>query len=193
MDQCPRCQQGIAPGGGYCPRCGAALGPPPPPPGAGPGITAQEWQAFLGPNAEAYLRKFGRFGPPGREVFVATWHWPAGLAVFWWFLYRKLYLWFGLCLVGLCVPYLRWLVWIAAGLCANYIYFIEAQKQIRALKLSSPAGQLHPRLAQAGGVHPWVPWVAIVVSVCFCLLLMFMLLFLGGLTMGWFMGLAAGR
>jgi hypothetical protein len=212
MSQCPHCRQEIAPGAGQCPLCGGELpaggqAPPPPPPpdpgqryyqggsgqafpGAGLEITTQDWRDFLGPNADAYLPKFTRFAPGGRETFVATWHWPAFLATFWWFLYRKLYLWFGLCLVGMFIPHLRWLVWIAAGIAANYIYFIEAQKQIRALKATSPAGELPARLAQAGGVHPWVPWVGVLVSLGGFLLMALVLLFLGGLTLGWLMGLA---
>ncbi|MFH1034129.1 MAG: zinc ribbon domain-containing protein [Pseudomonadota bacterium] len=213
MSQCPHCRQEIDPGQGQCPSCGAALpaggqAPPPPPPpdpgqayyqgGSGQAwagddlaITPQDWRDFLGPNAEAYLPKFARFAPGGLETFVATWHWPAFLATFWWFLYRKLYLWFGLCLVGMFIPHLRWLVWVAAGIVANYIYFIEAQKQIRAIKATSPAAELSARLAQAGGVHPWVPWVAVAVSLGGFLLLAVLVLFLGGLTLGWLMGLAS--
>lgn len=216
MGQCPNCHQEIGPAQAKCPLCGADLpaggpetAPPSPPPGpgqsyyqggsgqafTGPGleITPQDWRDFLGPNAGAYLPKFARFVSGGREVFVATWHWPAFLATFWWFLYRKLYLWFGLCLVGMLIPHLRWLVWIAAGVVANYIYFIEAQKQIRAIKAVSPASELAARLAEAGGVHSWVPWVAVVVSLGAFLLMAVLLMFLGGLTLGWFMGMSHMR
>jgi hypothetical protein len=207
------------PGAAQCPRCGADAStagqapptPPPPPPGANPGasyyqggsgqaapgpdiaITTQDWRDFLGPNATAYLPKFARFQQTLGDDFVATWHWPAFLASFWWFLYRKLYLWFGLCLLGMFIPYLHWAVWIAGGVTANYIYYIEAKKQIRGIKAVTPPGELPWRLAQAGGVHSWVPWVAVAVSAGFFLLMLVMLMFLGGLTLGWFMGLANYR
>jgi hypothetical protein len=124
---------------------------------------------------------------------VATWHWPAFLATFWWFLYRKLYLWFGLCLVGVFIPYVQYAVWIGGAIAANYIYYIEAQKQIRAIKSTSPPAELSTRLAQAGGVHAWVPWVAVLVSAGLFLLTAVVLMFLGGLTLGWFLGLANYR
>lgn len=163
--------------------------PPPPPPPEGETVSQQEWQAFIGKNSDAYLAKFPRFMLAGRETFTATWHWPAFLAGSWWFLYRKLYLWFALGLVGLFVPYLRWLVWIGGAIAANYLYFIEAKKQITQIKAQFPPEEWPQRLAQAGGVHAWVPWVAVLACLLYLVFLLVAVLFLGGLTLGVLLGL----
>ncbi|CAO0819845.1 hypothetical protein DFAR_1150003 [Desulfarculales bacterium] len=95
-------------------------------------ITHQGWRNFLGTNASTYLPKFARFAPGGCGVFVATWHWPppGGSFTASYICGSNLYL------VGMLILHLRWLVWIAAGIVANYIYFIEAKKQIRSLSLA---------------------------------------------------------
>lgn len=189
--QCPRCQRELPPGAAGCPDCGAAPPPPPQPPGAAPdvAISPDEWRAFLGPKAELYLERFARFSAGGQDAFTATWHWPAFFATAWWFLYRKLYLWFGLGLVGSFIPWLRWGVHIAAGVTAYYIYYVEAGKQIRAIKAVTPPEQLAGRLAAAGGVHGWVPWVAVAVSALMLLGTILMLTFAGGLALGVLFGL----
>ncbi|MFH1057158.1 MAG: zinc ribbon domain-containing protein [Pseudomonadota bacterium] len=201
--QCPRCQRELPPGAAGCPDCGPAgqtgqtpPPPPPPPPGVGPdpaapAISEAEWRAFLGPKAELYLARFARFSAGGQDAFAATWHWPGFFATAWWFLYRKLYLWFGLGLVGSFIPWLRWGVHIAAGLTAYYIYYVEAGKQIRAIKAATPPELLAERLAAAGGVHRWVPWVAVVVTALMLLGTILMLSFAGGLALGVLFGSAS--
>lgn len=167
--QCPQCQRELPPGAAGCPDCGAAAGPPPPPPpdpapcAPAEGISPDEWRAFLGPKADLYLERFARFTTTGTDAFTATWHWPAFFATAWWFLYRKLYLWFGLGLVGSFIPWLRWGVHIAAGVTAHYIYYVEAAKQIRAIKANCPAGEARARLIAAGagstpGCPGWRRW-----------------------------------
>ncbi|MFZ5586725.1 MAG: hypothetical protein ACOZHQ_12425 [Thermodesulfobacteriota bacterium] len=196
--QCPRCQRELPPGAAGCPDCGTAEAagptppppPPPPPPGPAADISPEEWRAFLGPKAELYLERFARFQAGGQDAFTATWHWPAFFATAWWFLYRKLYLWFGLGLVGSFIPWVRWGVHVAAGVTAHYIYYVEAAKQIRAVKANCPPGELPARLAAAGGVHAWVPWVAVVVSALMLLGTILMLAFAGGLALGVLFGVA---
>lgn len=206
-EACPACHPELAPGAGA---------PPPPPPLAGisPGaadddpsrrfyaggaggadpagatavdISPEEWRAFLGPRSQVYLDHFARFQQAG-EAFVATWHWPGFFATGWWFLYRKLYLWAVLGLVGAWIPWFRWAVHAASGLCAHYIYYGEAQRRIRAVKATAPPEELLARLAEAGGVHPWAPWVAVAVSLLILAGTIIMLAFAGGLALGVFFG-----
>jgi hypothetical protein len=195
MPVCPSCQQETGPADAFCPKCGAALGqetlsapppPPPPPPVAdGPEISQAEWRAYLGKNADYYLGQFPRFKVGGVETFAATWNWSAFLATFWWFLYRKQYLFFGLALVGMFLPYVKWFVWIACGLTANYLYHAEARRHILAFKTSNPGRDVTAMLAQVGGVHTWVPPVALVVSVVLFLAMFIMMALVGGMFMGY--------
>lgn len=211
---CPACHPELAPG------VGAPPPPPPPPPplaGISPGaegddpsrrfyaggsggttsgaaaadISPEEWRAFLGPRAAVYLDHFARFQRAG-EAFTATWHWPGFFATGWWFLYRKLYLWAVLGLVGAWIPWVRWAVHAASGLCAHYIYYGEAQRRIRAVKATAPPDQLLARLAEAGGVHSWVPWVAVAVTLLLLAVGIIMLAFAGGLALGIVFGQSQG-
>ena len=47
---------------------------------------------FIGPRWATYRRKFRPFLE--EPTFVPTWNWSAALATEYWFLYRKMYLWF---------------------------------------------------------------------------------------------------
>lgn len=198
MPVCPNCQQETGLADAFCPKCGAAQGqmeqenaaappppPPPPPPTAGPEISEAEWRAYLGKNADYYLGQFPRFKVGGVEGFAATWNWSAFLATFWWFLYRKQYLFFGLALVGMFLPYVKWFVWIACGLTANYLYHAEARRHILAFKASNPGRDITAMLTQAGGVHGWVPPVAVAVSVLLFLAMFIMMALVGGMFMGY--------
>ncbi len=193
MSSCPNCQQETGPADAYCPKCGQALNvpprepaapPPPPPYSAEPEISEAEWRAYLGKNADYYLGQFPRFRVGGTQAFAATWNWSAFLATFWWFLYRKQYLFFALGLVGMFMPYVKWLVWIACGIAGNYLYYIEARRHIVAFKLGNPGRDVTNMLAQVGGVHAWVPPVAVVASVAIFLAMFIMMALVGGMFMG---------
>ncbi len=128
-------------------------------------------RAFIGPNAEVYLAKFQRFRAGGVDNFVVTWHWPAFLATFWWFLYRKLYLWFAVYLAVLILTPIGLLAWIGFTLTANYIYYKDAKKKIQTIRAVRP--DVAPiDLAAAGGVNGWVPVVAVLLSLGFIVLLL---------------------
>jgi hypothetical protein len=207
MPLCPSCEHQAGENDVFCPKCGAALGqtgqagqtghnsdsaappPPPPPPqpaqAAGQEISEAEWRAYLGKNADYYLGQFPRFKVGGVEGFAATWNWAAFLATFWWFLYRKQYLFFGLALVGMFLPYVKWFVWIACGLTANYLYHAEARRHILSFKANNPGRDVTAMLAQAGGVHAWVPPVAVAVSVLLFLAMFIMMALVGGMFMGY--------
>jgi len=135
-------------------------------------LSAEELTAYIGPRAERYRRRFERFTRTGTTRFEFSWNWPAAFAGMWWYLYRKMYGWaladFGLSvLLGwtLFVP----IVWgVARAVTGDYLYFRQADRKIREARPISSAGGAPAadaahlaRLAAEGGVHAWVPWIAI--------------------------------
>ena len=168
---CPGCGNKLIQPDRFCPRCGRALdneagraghGSPGAKPEPLPGD--EDFAAFVGNNSPKYLEKFRKFSIGGVDNFVATWHWPAFLAGFWWMLYRKLYLWALGYFIVMFVPYVNFVAWIAAGIVANYIYYKEAKKKILALRAQNAQGDISVTLAQVGGVNKWVPAVAVIVT-----------------------------
>ena len=133
--------------------------------------SAEELAAYVGPKAEVYRHRFERFFRHGTIRFEFSWNWPAFFAGGWWYLYRKMYWWMAVDL-GVSVL-LGWTVfvpilWAAArAVTGDYIYLRQADRKIRdARPLSSaaaPSGDAAhlARLAGEGGVHAWVPWVAV--------------------------------
>ncbi len=140
-------------------------------------ISDQEYAAFLGPKAEHYLPIFQKQDAVA-GAFRASWSWAAFSFTFWWFLYRKMYLWAGLFLVLSLSMHLALLAMLVAGLCGNYLYHRQARTSIERLRQAFPGQDLLDRLALLGGVHAWVPVVGAVVSI---------LLMLGVISMGWMM------
>lgn len=73
------------------------------------------YKAILGPkNQDYYLRQFAKFDSDGKAG--ATWHWPAFLVTFYWFLYRKMWLH---ALVYFFLPYLLMIVLGIVGAAAG--------------------------------------------------------------------------
>ena len=124
--------------------------------------TTAEYTSFVGKNPSYYLQKFNKFSFMPMS-FHASWHWPAFLASFWWFLYRKMYLWAGLCFVSMCIPYINFVAWIGWAVAANYLYFQHTQKKISELKAYQP-DSYQQYLVSIGGVHGWVPIVSVIVT-----------------------------
>jgi len=135
-------------------------------------LSAEEVTAYVGPRADRYRPRFDRFTRTGTARFEFSWNWPAAFAGMWWYLYRKMYAWalldFALsALFGwtLFVP----ILWGAArAVTGDYLYFRQADRKIREARPISSAGGAPPtdpvhlaRLAAEGGVHSWVPRVAI--------------------------------
>ena len=128
-----------------------------------------ELEAYVGPNAGAYLAVFDRFQPQKADGYALSWNWPAFFCGVWWYLYRKMYLWaavdFALSVV-LGWTFLVPLFWaVIRALTGNYLYFLQADRKIREAA-AYPAGDADParlaRLAREGGVHRWVAWSAVV-------------------------------
>ncbi len=92
---------------------------------------------FVHSNTEYYRRSFTKFGNPRKPTFALTWHWPAFFAFFFWALYRKMWVWAAVYVLGGSIltiaiqPGLVSLVWLLAWpLAANYIYFRHATAQV---------------------------------------------------------------
>lgn len=105
--------------------------------------------AFIGPRWErTYKRKFRRFMED--PSFEPSWNWSAALALPFWFIYRKMYLWFA---VFFFVPsaLLNWLVPAASSLTPDEMMKPENQQAL----LMTAAVQLSARLA-AGGMANWL-------------------------------------
>jgi hypothetical protein len=128
------------------------------------GIAVAEWSAFLGRHADRYVRKFARFSIGGVDSYALTINWPAAFVPFWWALYRKLYVWAAVFLVMPFVPYGNIVLWLLTPFVANYILYTEAKKRILAVKAANPSRDVSGLLAQVGGVHGWVPVVAVLCS-----------------------------
>jgi len=124
--------------------------------------TTEEYTKFIGKNYHVFIPKFEQFSITPMS-FHASWNWPAFFFAPWWFLYRKMYLWALLSFISLCIPYLNFAAWIAWAVAANDLYYKYIQKKIAELK--SFQGQNYVQyLVPIGGVHGWVPLVAIIVT-----------------------------
>ncbi len=105
--------------------------------------------AFIGPRWESsYRRKLRVFLDD--PAFVPTWNWSAALATPYWFLYRKMYLWFA---VFFFVPslVLEWLVPGASMLTPEAVRDPANQQMV----LMLAAVHVSVRIA-AGGVANWL-------------------------------------
>ena len=143
----------------------------------------EDYAAFIDRNVHTYLPRFGSYAAMP-DNFHPGWNWAAFFFTFWWFLYRKMYMWAVICFVTLWLPYLNLLIWIGWGVVANSLYFTHATRKIGEVK--AVHGDGYPvYLRDAGGVNGWVPWVALLVSGGFFLLVMLGLLGVAFLASTW--------
>ncbi len=129
-----------------------------------------EFVRFIGPNADEYAEKFSRMGTIRHPKFQVGWHWPAFLAFFFWALYRKMWLWAGINVVGalflvlLTPPSPLWLVYsLFWPLTANFLYFRHISHHLR--KSRSFDGEAREQyLAEKGGVSRMAMWIGVAAS-----------------------------
>jgi len=142
--------------------------------------TREEISACVGPKTDVYRRRFERFAAEGETRFAFSWNWPAFFAGTWWYLYRKMYGWalFDLFLsVALGWTLFVPLLWaVARAVTGDYLYFRRVERMVRDSRpfLSTGVPADDParieRLAREGGVHAWVPRVAVAIVVLLLLL-----------------------
>ena len=131
----------------------------------------EDYVKFIGNNSYVYIVKFNKYSATPIS-FNAGWNWSSFFFPFWWFLYRKMYLWSGLCLLSLFIPYINLLAWIGWPIAANDLYYKYANKKISELKMFK-GENYKESLAIVGGVNSWVPWVAVALTIIpFAILLM---------------------
>jgi len=145
-------------------------------------LAAEELTAYIGPRAERYRQRFGRFTRTGTTRFEFSWNNPAAFLGLWWYLYRKMYGWALLDFVlGILLGWTLFvpILWgVARAVTGDYLYFLQADRRIReARPLSSTPGAPEAnaahlaRLAAEGGVNAWVTWVAIAGTILFLAIL----------------------
>jgi Tfp pilus assembly protein PilE len=149
MAFCASCGKELAAGETFCSKCGARQT------AGGGGGGGDDLAVFVGGNAEKYLTKFRKFSVNGQDVFAATWHWPALLFGFFWFLYRKMYLWALLAFILGMIPYVNFAAAIFFGIRGNYMYYQHAKKKLAELQATLPpsGAQRTAMIAKKGGVN----------------------------------------
>jgi hypothetical protein len=85
---------------------------------------------FVNSNTEYYKSQFQKFGNPRKPEFKVSWNWPAFFFFFFWALYRKMWIWAGVHMLGgiammfLVNPGPVYLIWVFIWpVTANYLYF----------------------------------------------------------------------
>ena len=92
MPLCSNCGKEVSEDNNFCRYCGERLVSEPPTKSSFK-IAEKDFINFIGKKSHKYLPKFKKFHIGGVDNFSITWNWPAFLFGFFWFLYRKLYLW----------------------------------------------------------------------------------------------------
>jgi hypothetical protein len=175
---CPACGRESRPGSSFCDVCGRPVAPGAPAGGPGCETGGADWQAgaapppseadvvcFVGEKSGFYLGKFRKFRVGRVEAFAPTWNWSAFLFGMWWFLYRKMYLWALLAFVLWCIPIVGLAARIATGLAGNYVYWRHLSGQVARARAVTPEAELPGTLSAMGGVHGWVIWVGIALTI----------------------------
>ncbi len=183
MKICPQCEQANPDEASYCLRCGTKFEAVPEHVPE-PEVRDEEevWRMFVGSSqtltfslkdgwkwdsaANYYLAQFRKFQVGATPRYTLTWHWPAFLIdPFFWFLYRKMYLYAVVYLVGPVIAFFLTgditvgFIWrVIAGGSANYLYFWHVREHLNSLR--EQVGPLRPIpdpiLRDAGGVQPYV-------------------------------------
>ncbi len=197
MKFCPSCEQANPDEAIFCHRCGSPFGNEP----AAAELEMDEdqlWRTFIGPSNTIlfslkkgwewgsadryYMEQFRSFTRDSTPRFALTWHWPAFLLdPFLWFLYRKMYMYAAVYLVGPVISFFLTgditvgFIWrIIAGVSANYLYYWHVKDHLG--RVRKEAGPFRPipqhLLRDTGGVQPYVFVLAILLHV-FVLVLLF--------------------
>lgn len=188
MKPCGKCAQLNPDEASFCRHCGVPFQ------ASASALPTEEtdlWRAFIGSSKtvlfsfkkgwswdradDHYLRLFRKFSAGRTPRFAFTWNWPAFVfPPFLWFLYRKMYLYAGIYLLGpLLAIYLTKnpaaaSVWsLVAGATSNYIYYWHIREQLAQIhrKTVTEPGQRERELRDLGGVQYYVLWLGVVLHV----------------------------
>jgi hypothetical protein len=185
--KCPACQNLLEESWTKCPGCGYLLKGAR---GSGePGVSVPDRSAaagsvhsgssretklqelvirFVNSNTEYYKSQFQKFGNPRKPEFKVSWNWPAFFFFFFWALYRKMWIWAGVHMLGgiammfLVNPGPVYLIWVFIWpVTANYLYFrIAASTAI----LAREAPDFKDKFLDKGGVSKAAVWGGVLVA-----------------------------
>ena len=131
---------------------------------------------FVNNNTDYYQHQFSKFvigdgsrydKETTRSAFKITWHWPAFFCFFFWALYRKMWLWAAINMIG-GVWLMLWISSAVVSLCwllawpvlANYLYFLMANT---AAERAMENPQIAQHYVDKGGVSKAAVWGGIIV------------------------------
>ena len=186
MRFCADCEQANPDEAAFCLRCGSKFGAE----GAASGAQEEEqqWRTFIGASKAIlfsikggwswqsadryYLEQFRKFASATGPRFRLTWNWAAFLVPpFLWFLYRKMYMYAAVYLLGPIATILLTglpdvaLVWaIIAAATANYLYFWHVKEHLQRVRQKMGPYRAIPdeALHDAGGIQSYVIALGIV-------------------------------
>ncbi|MBI5696885.1 MAG: DUF2628 domain-containing protein [Nitrospirae bacterium] len=127
----------------------------------------EELALLVGENFGKYGAKFDKFDE--HDGYATTWHWPCFLFGFWWFIYRKMYLW---AVLDIFLGFFGIFWMIGRGILGNYLYWKHLTKKaddVRDECRLETGGVLNQamfkeRLRAAGGTSGVVVWIAAAVT-----------------------------
>ena len=126
---------------------------------------------FVGPNADHYEPRFKRMGSVRSPVFRFGWHWPAFFAFFFWALYRKMWAWAAINLLGALFlvfftpPTALWMIYsLVWPLTAHYLYYRHVGNHIRKVRSLSREDRSQ-YIADKGGVSRGAMWLGVAGSI----------------------------
>lgn len=167
---CPYCKETILDGAIKCRYCGSILNSDANYSFNVDNISVDEMRAFVGSNADYYLRAFSKYYRTGVEKFVPTWNWSCAGFTFLWFLYRKMYMLSLITFIVFCLPGINVLLHIFVGVVGNYLYYRHARQNVLEIRVTQSSQNYIPALQETGGVNRWVITAGLILGIILVLL-----------------------
>ena len=161
MPFCPNCGKPIDQENVFCPHCGVKILSTVSA-SSSDQIMEEELRAFIGKDADHYLRKFRSFLGGADYGFAVTWSWSACFLGFIWMLYRKMYLWALVAFLIALTPISFPLAMICWGIIGNYLYFLHARNKIIENRSRQGTTPIPLSLSELGGVNRWVRYIGFI-------------------------------